>query len=74
VVEYEPHPFWGDKVLVPKKVPGLSDSRLKELKPTSYYSMKEFEELLRAEIEESKIWLKFNCPELPDEIINSMDF
>ncbi|ACB07075.1 phosphoenolpyruvate carboxykinase (ATP) [Candidatus Korarchaeum cryptofilum] len=74
VVEYEPHPFWGDKVLVPRKVPGLSDSRLKELKPTSYYSMKEFEELLRAEIEESKIWLRFNCPELPDEIVNSMDF
>ncbi|MCS7103325.1 MAG: phosphoenolpyruvate carboxykinase (ATP), partial [Candidatus Korarchaeum sp.] len=73
-VEYEPHPFWGEKVLVPKRVAGLDLRRLRELSPINYYSMSEFEELLRAEVEESKAWLKVNCPELPDEIVNSMDF
>lgn len=73
-VEYEPHPIWGERVLVPKRVPGLNDRRLRELKPTSYYSMNEFEDLLRAEIEESKAWLRINLPDLPDEIVNSMDF
>ncbi|MEM0017080.1 MAG: phosphoenolpyruvate carboxykinase (ATP) [Candidatus Korarchaeum sp.] len=72
-VEYEPHPFWGERVLVPKSVAGLDGRRLKELSPTNYYSMSEFEELLRAEIEESKAWLRMNCPGLPDEIVNSMD-
>jgi len=73
-VVYEPHPIWGNKVLVPKRVPGISDERLKQLKPTTYLSSEEFKALLKAQIEESKYWLDKNCPGLPDEIRNSMDF
>ncbi len=73
-VKYKPHPVWGEKVLVPAEVPGISQERLKELDPTTYVSMDEFRALLKAQIEESKYWLKRNCPGLPDEIMNAMDF
>jgi len=73
-VKYKPHPVWGEKVLVPKEVPGISQNRLKQLDPTSYLSMEEFKRLLKAQIEESKYWLDKNCPKLPKEIYNAMDF
>lgn len=73
-VEYEPHPVWGEKVLVPKKVPGIKPERLKELKPTTYLSMGEFKALLKAQIIESKYYLDKDCPNLPKEIYNAMDF
>jgi len=46
-VEYEPHPVWGEKVLVPVEVEGLSEERLKQLQPTTYLSMSEFRKLLK---------------------------
>lgn len=73
-VEYEPHPVWGEKVLVPIKVPGLSQERLEQLKPTTYLSMEEFKALLKAQVEESKYYLDKNCPGLPKEIYNAMNF
>ncbi len=76
-IEWMPHPVWGEKVLIPKRIPGLSDSRLRELYPTSYLSMEEFKALLRAQIEVSKYWLDKNCPGLREkapEIYNAMDF
>lgn len=73
-VKYKPHPVWGEKVLVPKDVPGISQSRLNQLSPTSYLSIEEFKRLLKAQIEESKYWLDKNCPNLPREIYNAMDF
>jgi len=73
-VKYKPHPVWGEKVLVPVDVPGISQNRLRELDPTSYVSMEEFKRLLKAQIEESKYWLDKNCPGLPREIYNAMDF
>ncbi|MGQ4834496.1 MAG: phosphoenolpyruvate carboxykinase (ATP) [Candidatus Asgardarchaeia archaeon] len=73
-VEYEPHPVWGEKVLVPKSVPGMKTDRLNKLKPTTYLSMEEFKALLKAQIEESKYYLDKNCPGLPKEIYNAMDF
>jgi len=73
-VEYEPHPVWGEKVLVPKKVPGIKPERLKELKPTTYLTMEEFKALLKAQIIESKYYLDKDCPNLPKEIYNAMDF
>jgi len=33
-VEYEPHPIWGDKVLVPVRVEGIAEEQLKELTPS----------------------------------------
>jgi len=73
-VKYKPHPVWGEKVLVPAEVPGISQERLKQLDPTTYLSMDEFKALLKAQIEESKYWLDKNCPGLPKEIYNAMDF
>ncbi|RLG85119.1 MAG: phosphoenolpyruvate carboxykinase, partial [Thermoprotei archaeon] len=73
-VKYKPHPIWGEKVLVPIEVPGLSSERLKQLDPTTYVTMEEFKALLKAQIEESKYWLDKNCPNLPKEIYHAMDF
>ncbi|MCS7385171.1 MAG: phosphoenolpyruvate carboxykinase (ATP) [archaeon GB-1867-005] len=73
-VKYKPHPVWGEKVLIPVEVPGISSERLKELMPTTYLSMEEFKALLKAQIEESKYYLNKNCPGLPEEIYNAMDF
>ena len=73
-VEYEPHPIWGEKVLVPVEVEGLSEERLKQLKPISHLSMIEFKRLLRAQIKLSKYHLDKQCPGLPPEIYNAMDF
>lgn len=73
-VKYRPHPVWGDKVLVPEEVPGIPKDRLKQLDPTTYLTMEEFKKLLKAQIEVSKYYLDRNCPNLPPEIYNSMDF
>ncbi len=73
-VKWGPHPVWGDKVSIPVEVPGIRQERLRELYPTTYLSMEEFKALLKAQVEESKIWIKKNGLELPEEIVNSMDF
>ena len=76
-IEWEPHPVWGEKVLVPKKVPGIPDERLRELSPTHYVPLDEFKALLKAKVEESKYWLDKNCPGLKDklpEVYYAMDF
>lgn len=73
-VEYEPHPVWGEKVLVPVEVEGLSWERLRQLMPTTYLSMNEFKRLLKAQIRLSKYYLDQQCPNLPPEIYNAMDF
>lgn len=73
-VRYKPHPVWGEKVLVPVEVPGIEEERLEQLDPTSYLDISEFRRLLRAQIEVSKYWLDKNCPGLPREIYEAMDF
>ncbi|MCD6421593.1 MAG: phosphoenolpyruvate carboxykinase, partial [Thaumarchaeota archaeon] len=73
-VEYEPHPVWGEKVLIPVEVEGLSWERLRQLMPTTYLSMNEFKRLLKAQIRLSKYYLDQQCPGLPPEIYNAMDF
>jgi len=73
-VEYEPHPIWGEKVLIPVEVEGLPEERLKQLWPTTYLSMSEFKRLLEAQIKLSKYYLDKDCPGLPPEIYNAMDF
>ena len=40
----------------------------------THVGLDEFRRLLKAQIEESKYWLDINCPGLPDEIKNAMDF
>ncbi|MBI5956102.1 MAG: phosphoenolpyruvate carboxykinase (ATP) [Chloroflexi bacterium] len=72
-VEYEPHPIWGDKVLVPAKVPGIARERLNELNPFSYHSLDEMKRLLKAQVLTSKFNLDQQCPGLPDYIRNAMD-
>ena len=73
-VEYEPHPVWGEKVLVPVEVEGIPEERLRELMPTTYLSMNEFKRLLKSLITLSKYHLDKQCPGLPPEIYNAMDF
>lgn len=73
-VKYGPHPVWGEKMLIPKEVPGIPAERLKQLEPTTYLTMEEFKRLLKAQIEVSKYWLDKNCPGLPKEIYEAMDF
>ena len=73
-VEYEPHPIWGEKVMVPVKVEGLPDERLGQLNPFTYRSMDEMKEFLRIQIRISKYYLDLQCPGLPREIYNAMDF
>ncbi|MEM4292968.1 MAG: phosphoenolpyruvate carboxykinase (ATP) [Thermoplasmata archaeon] len=73
-VKYAPHPIFGEKVLVPVEVEGLTKERLKELDPFTYRTRDEMERLLRAQIELSKYYLSIQCPGLPEKILNAMDF
>ena len=73
-VEYEPHPIWGKKVLVPVKVEGISPERLKEFNPFTYRPKEEMERLLKSQIQTSKFFLNKQCPGLPEEIYKAMDF
>jgi phosphoenolpyruvate carboxykinase (ATP) len=73
-VDYEPHPIWGWKVLVPVRVEGISEERLRELNPLTYRSMSEMIKLLKAQVKISKIYLDKQCPDLPGFIYNAMDF
>ena len=73
-VRYETHPIWGDKVLVPVEVEGLSKERLAELNPFHYRSAAEMKRLLKAQILTSKFYLEQQCPGLPKNIFNAMDF
>jgi len=73
-VKYEPHPVWGDKVLVPVEVPGISSQRLAELNPTSYRDKEELESLLYVQVLMSKYMLHDQAPGLDREIYYAMDF
>ena len=73
-VKYKPHPIWGEKVMIPVGVPGMTQERLKQLMPTTYMSKDEFKALLEAQIIESKYYLDKNCANLPKEIYTAMDF
>jgi phosphoenolpyruvate carboxykinase (ATP) len=73
-VEYEPHPIWDGKVLVSTKVEGIPKERLRDLNPFTYRTMEEMKELIKAQIIKSKYYLSIQCPGLPEEILNAMDF
>jgi len=73
-VEYEPHPIWGEKVLVPVKVPGITKKRLQELNPFNYHSADEMKRMLEVQIAVSKYHLGRQCQGLLPEIERAMDF
>ncbi|RLI25266.1 phosphoenolpyruvate carboxykinase, partial [Candidatus Bathyarchaeota archaeon] len=73
-VRYAPHPIWGEKVLVPVQVEGIPERRLRELNPLTYRSLDEMRNLLKAQIQLSRIYLEKHCPGLPEFILNAMDF
>jgi len=73
-VDYGPHPLWGDKVLVPTRVEGLPEERLKQLDPFTYRTAEEMEALLRQQIAQSKYYLKAQCARLNKRILTAMDF
>ncbi len=74
VVKYEHHPVWGDRVLVPVEVPGISTERLAELSPTSSRDQEELEALLYVQVLMSKYTLHEQAPGLDREIYYAMDF
>jgi phosphoenolpyruvate carboxykinase (ATP) len=73
-VEYEPHPIWGEKVLVPVKVPGISKERLAELNPFTYRSFEDMKLMLQGQIAVSQYHLANQCLGLLPEIEGAMDF
>ena len=73
-VKYEPHPIWGEKVMVPMEVEGLTQQRLAELNPFTYRSYEEMETLLQAQILLSKYYLARQCAGVSREIYYAMDF
>ena len=72
-VEYAPHPLYGDKVLVPTRVPGISEAHLRQFDPFAKRSVDEMRELLRAQNEMSKRFLAVQSPGLDDKILSAMD-
>ena len=74
MVQYEPHPLWGEKVLVPVEVPGLSKQRLAELNPFTYRTYEEMDTLVQAQILMSKHFLGLQCPGISREIFYAMDY
>ena len=74
VVQYEPHPIWGEKVLMPVEVPGLSKQRLAELNPFTYRTYEEMDVLLQAQILMSKHYLSLQCPGIARDIYYAMDY
>ncbi len=73
-VEYAPHPLWGEKVLVPTRVPGISQERLAQFNPYTYHTNEEMEMLLEAQVSLSKYYLNQQCPGLDRDIYYAMDF
>ncbi len=73
-VEYAPHPVWGEKVLVPTRVEGISHERLAQLNPYTYRTNEEMEALLQAQVALSKYYLRQQCPGLDRDIYYAMDF
>ena len=72
-VEYAPHPIWGEKVLVPTHVPGISRERLAQLNPFTYRTNEEMEALLDGQVALSKHYLNQQCPGLDRDIYYAMD-
>lgn len=73
-VSYRPHPFWGERVLVPTLVPGISPERLSELDPFHYRTEEEMRKLLQLQIAHSKKVFDTQVPGLDKAIYHAMDF
>ncbi len=73
-VKYEPHPIWGERVLVPVDVPGLSEHRLSELNPFTYHSYDEIVRFLQTQVAVSKFHLREQCYGLDPAVEKAMDF
>jgi len=73
-VRWTPHPIWGEKVLAPLSVPGITDQRLQELNPFTYRSPTEMERLLHAQVILGKYYNDIQCPGLHPDIYTAMDF
>ena len=73
-VKYQSHPIWGEKVLAPIEVEGISKTKLKELDPFTYRSADEMKRLLKTQIAVSKYYLDKQCLGLPKPVYDSMDF
>jgi len=73
-VKYEPHPIYGKKVLIPVKVPGLSDKRIKELNPFNHHDMDIIKAMLKEQVDRTKAVFDKKLKGLPQNIYNALDF
>ena len=71
-VKYEPHPIWGEKVLVPVEVEGIPKKRLEELDPFNYRSHDEMKRLLKAQVERTEEVFTKEVQELDEDIFKAM--
>ncbi len=73
-VRYEPHPFWGERVLVPVEVPGIPPERLRELNPFSHRSEDEMRKLTHQLIEQMEAVFAGQIPGLDPTIARAVRF
>ena len=73
LVKYNPHPLWGEKVLCPVEVPGISQERIKELSPFTFRTMDEMRKLLKAQITQTKKVFDQQIPGLRPEIYHAIE-
>ncbi len=74
LVEYGPHPIWGDKVLVPLKVPCLDESTLSKFDPFAYRDMDEMLMMLTGQVNKIRKVFDTQVQGLRKEIYTAMDF
>jgi len=72
-VKYDPHPLWGERVMVPVEVPGLSSERLDELNPFKYRALEEMRTLLQIQLTKTKEVFREKMEGLNQEIFKAMD-
>lgn len=73
-VKYKPHPFWGEKILVPVEVPGIPKERLAQLDPFNHRSEDEMRRLTYQLIERTEEVFAKEIPGLDKKIAYAMRF
>jgi len=73
-VKYQPHPLWGEKVLVPVEVPGIPKERLAQLNPFNHRSEDEMRRLTSQLVERVEAVFEEQIPGLDKRIARSYRF
>ena len=73
VVKYEPHPIWGEKILVPVDVPGIPKKRLDEFNPFNFRSSEDMLKMLQIQLRKTKALFDKELEGLDEKIYHAMD-